>query len=52
MVFGGMSCRETAEKMLLSKRTIDSSLAQTYAKLGVKGRREAFQKLKELGIIP
>ncbi len=52
MVFGGMSCRETAEKMLLSKRTIDSSLAQTYDKLGVKGRREAFQKLKELGIIP
>ena len=52
LVFGGMSCRETAERMLLSKRTIDSSLAQTYEKLGVKGRRDAFQKLKELGIIP
>jgi len=51
-VFGGLSCRETAERMLLSKRTIDSALARTLDKLGANGRFEAFQKLKELGIIP
>jgi ATP/maltotriose-dependent transcriptional regulator MalT len=51
LVFGGMSCREAAERMVLSKRTIDSSLAQTYTKLGVSGRFDAFMRLKELGIL-
>ncbi|WP_426574923.1 helix-turn-helix domain-containing protein [Aquihabitans sp. McL0605] len=35
---GGMASREIAERLYLSKRTIDSHLSSVYRKLGVTGR--------------
>lgn len=37
---GGLANREIAQRLVVSVRTVESHLAQTYRKLGVKDRRE------------
>ena len=51
LIFSGMTCQETANKLLLSKRTIDGCMAGLRAKLGVSNKLELFTRLKELGIV-
>jgi DNA-binding CsgD family transcriptional regulator len=41
----GMSNREIAERLVLSKRTVDNHLHQVYAKLGISGRAELSELL-------
>ena len=43
--------KEMAEEMAVAPETIKTHLRNIYQKLGVKGRREAVIKARELGIL-
>ncbi len=51
LIFSGMTNKEAADTLLLSKRQIDWCMAGLRAKLGVKNRPELFARLRELGVI-
>jgi DNA-binding CsgD family transcriptional regulator len=50
MVLEGMSSKAVADKLCVSKRTVDFHLANVYGKLEVKSRMQAANKLVKLGI--
>lgn len=47
----GMSSKEVAEVMELSKRTVDFHLTNIYEKLNVGNRLQASNKARELGLL-
>src|SRR3954451_18728641 len=46
----GQTAPEIAERLFLSKRTVESHLAAVYAKLGVESKTELIRRAAELGI--
>ncbi len=47
----GMSTREVAEQLFVSKRTIDFHLGRIFAKLEVANRVQAIRRAAELGLV-
>jgi DNA-binding CsgD family transcriptional regulator len=43
----GLTSREIAERLFVSKRTVDNHLQRIYTKLGVTGRHELGSRLRE-----
>ncbi|MFG2720766.1 ATP-binding protein [Streptomyces sp. NPDC048416] len=52
LVLTGLSNLEVAERLFLSKRTVDTHLGRIYRKLEIRGRVELADALRELGDIP
>jgi DNA-binding NarL/FixJ family response regulator len=52
LIAEGYSSKEAAEKLVVSKRTIDFHLAKIYDKLAVHNRTSAIRKAREYGLIP
>jgi DNA-binding NarL/FixJ family response regulator len=50
-IMDGKNSKEVADKLFVSKRTVDFHLANIYGKLGVKTRMQAAIKVKELNIV-
>lgn len=50
LVYQGCTAREAADRLCVSKRTIDFHVANVYSKLGINNRIQAFRRLKELGV--
>jgi DNA-binding CsgD family transcriptional regulator len=48
LVLRGFSNQETAERLCLSKRTVDTHLGRIYRRLGIRGRPELAQAVAEL----
>lgn len=52
LIAQGMSSKEAADELFVSKRTIDFHLANIYDKLQVNNRVQAFLAATRLGLIP
>lgn len=52
LVTEGRSSKEVAQKLYLSKRTVDFHLARIYEKLNVSNRVQAIRRATELGLVP
>lgn len=52
LIAQGYSSKEAAEKLVVSKRTIDFHLSRIYRKLGVNNRVAALRFATRLGLIP
>lgn len=52
LIAQGNSSKETADALLVSKRTVDFHLANIYDKLQVNNRVQAFRAATRLGLIP
>ena len=52
LIAQGLSSKEVAAALFVSKRTIDFHLANTYDKLQVCNRVQAFRIAAQLGLIP
>lgn len=52
LIAQGHSSQEAADKMVVSKRTVDFHLANVYQKLQVKNRVQALRTASRLGLIP
>ena len=52
LVVEGKSSKEVARELDVSKRTVDFHLANTYEKLEVSNRMQAFRRATDLGLIP
>ena len=52
LIAQGLSSKEVAAALFVSKRTIDFHLANTYEKLQVSNRVQAFRIAAQLGLIP
>lgn len=52
LISQGFRSREVAEKLVVSKRTVDFHLANIYHKLQVNNRLMAFRRASDLGLIP
>ncbi|MDQ2986829.1 MAG: LuxR C-terminal-related transcriptional regulator [Armatimonadota bacterium] len=52
LISQGLRSREVAEKLIVSKRTVDFHLANIYHKLQVSNRLMAFRRASDLGLIP
>lgn len=52
LIAQGHSSQEAADKMVVSKRTVDFHLANVYQKLQVKNRVQALRVASRLGLIP
>jgi len=50
LILDGMSSKAVADKLCISKRTVDFHLANVYEKLDVKSRMQAAVKLEKLKI--
>ena len=51
-IYDGKSSRQAADKMFVSKRTIDFHLGRAYVKISVSNRVQAFNRLERLGMMP
>ena len=52
LVIEGMSSKDMAVALCVSKRTVDFHLANIYEKLQVSNRVQAFRRATTLGLIP
>jgi len=52
LIAQGHSSKEAADKLYVSKRTVDFHLANIYDKLQVNNRVQAFRAATRLGMIP
>lgn len=52
LVIEGLSSKEVADMLYVSKRTVDFHLANIYDKLQVSNRVQAFRRAARLGLIP
>ena len=52
LVIEGSSSKAVADKLFVSKRTVDFHLANIYDKLQVTNRVQAFRRAARLGLIP
>jgi len=52
LIAQGNSSKETADALVVSKRTVDFHLANIYDKLQVNNRVQAFRAATRLGLIP
>jgi DNA-binding NarL/FixJ family response regulator len=52
LVVQGNSSKEVADRLYVSKRTVDFHLANIYDKLHVSNRVQAFRRATRLGLIP
>lgn len=52
LIAQGHSSKEAAEKLVVSKRTVDFHLANIYDKLQVNNRVQALRMATRLGLIP
>ena len=52
LVIEGMSSKDVADALYVSKRTVDFHLANIYDKLQVSNRVQAFRRAARLGLIP
>ncbi len=52
LVIEGHPSKEVADKLFVSKRTVDFHLANIYDKLQVTNRVQAFRQATRLGLIP
>ena len=52
LVIEGMSSKEVADQLFVSKRTVDFHLANIYEKLNVSNRVQAFREATRRGLIP
>ncbi len=52
LIAQGHSSKEAAEKLVVSKRTVDFHLANIYDKLQVNNRVQALRMANRLGLIP
>lgn len=52
LIAQGYSSREAADRLVVSKRTVDFHLANIYDKLNVKNRVQALRSATRLGLIP
>lgn len=52
LIAQGHSSQEAADKMVVSKRTVDFHLANVYQKLQVRNRVMALRTASRLGLIP
>jgi len=52
LVVEGMSSKDVADALYVSKRTVDFHLANIYDKLQVSNRVQAFRRAARLGLIP
>ena len=50
MAAGGLTAQAIADRLVISRRTVETHLAHTYAKLAVSGRRELERRAHELGL--
>ncbi|MBW7926966.1 MAG: helix-turn-helix transcriptional regulator [Fimbriimonadaceae bacterium] len=50
LIAEGYSSQEAADKLFVSKRTVDFHLANIYAKLQVSNRVQAFQAATRMGL--
>lgn len=46
----GLTAEEAAEQLFIGKRTVETHLANAYAKLGVTSKRELIRRAQELGL--
>jgi ATP/maltotriose-dependent transcriptional regulator MalT len=51
LVANGLTNREIADALFVSKRTVDSHLVSIFSKLGVDSRRAAVAKARERGLL-
>lgn len=52
LIAQGLSSKEVADALFVSKRTVDFHLANIYDKLQVNNRVQAFRMATRLGLIP
>ena len=52
LVIEGSSSTEVADKLFVSKRTVDFHLANVYRKLSVKSRLQAYHEAMRRGLLP
>ena len=52
LIAQGFSSKEAAERLVVSKRTVDFHLANVYDKLQVTNRVQAFRAATRMGLIP
>ena len=52
LIAQGLSSKEAAERLIVSKRTVDFHLANIYEKLLVNNRVQALRAATRLGLIP
>jgi len=52
LIANGHSSQEAADKLVVSKRTVDFHLANIYQKLQVNNRVQALRAASRLGLIP
>ena len=46
----GYTAREIGERLFIGKRTVETHLANAYAKLGVPSKRDLIKRSSELGL--
>lgn len=51
LIFSGFSSRQVADRLDVSKRTIDRHLYNVYSKLGCSNRMQARQICEKLGLL-
>lgn len=52
LVAEGHTSADAADRLCVSKRTVDFHLANVFAKLGVQNRLRAIREARRLGMIP
>ncbi|MBL1149420.1 MAG: helix-turn-helix transcriptional regulator [Armatimonadetes bacterium] len=52
LIARGLSSKQAADDLCISKSTVDYHLENTYRKLGVSNRIQAIRKASEAGILP